>query len=238
MEVAIHRYETLRTDLSRVLRQGEAAKANGLFNEFVRDIDGLRDTITKNPALSSDDLRYLDISLLHLKDQAKYAVEGTNSDIVDYRNDVHCFGFDFAICVVAPHGWVIHDTAIHPSGEQMSLHPEDKPSGESNSVMTISTYSSSTIGTRIRKFLLAGSTDFSSHPMGITYRADSIKTKDGRTPIIRLIKTEPLEICAYIQVPSKVVEMKLRSKDKVSLQAAIPAFFELVGSFAYFDKGL
>ena len=154
---------------------------------------------------------------------------------IDVPPDFACvpYGDDFAFWVVPPEGWSCACHAEQTHGVAVALWPKNGawPSSPALMYVAVSTKDEDTMEKLIAHDLEKFKT---RNPDGIVQVGNELKDAKGEALPVRLtsgLKSGRFEAIAYAEQPHAFLLFGLTAKSKADLEAAMPAFSQLVRSY-------
>ena len=154
------------------------------------------------------------------------------------RNAVVIEGDDHLFMVAAPAGWVVDDTSGMGSRIRCVLYPKGQKWANAPTVMYVNPMHGNAIKERTVSAMIAEiEKEFRKRaPKGRVVDAGTLKTGAGKTASVRHFSYDggPLtEAVAYVPEEELLMLVVLSSRDSKGFQANLPAFKELVGTYAW-----
>ena len=154
------------------------------------------------------------------------------------RNAVVVEGDDHLFMVAAPAGWVVDDTSGMGSRIRCVLYPKGQTWANAPTVMYVNPMHGNAIKERTVSAMIAEiEKEFRKRaPKGRVVDAGTLKTGAGKSASVRHFSYDggPVtEAVAYVPESELLMLVVLSSRDAKAFQANLPAFKELVGTYAW-----
>ena len=154
------------------------------------------------------------------------------------RNAVVIEGDDHLFMVAAPPGWVLDDTSGMGSRIRCVFYPKGQKWVDAPTVMYVNPLHGYALKERtVSNMIAANEQEFHKRaPKGRVSDGGTLKTASSKTAQVRHLSYDsgpPTEAVAYVPEKDLVMLLVLSARDPKGLQAALPAFRELVDSYAW-----
>ena len=149
------------------------------------------------------------------------------------------YGEDHSFWLAAPKGWVLDNQAGVSHGLHAVFYPKGSTWANATVVMYANVAHKGKKGEETLQTLMDGDVArFRERaPKLVVKRAKDLTTKDKKKAVVRHFSGDAWgnsEAVAYIDEKKVIVILVMTSKTKKGFEASLPAFAELVGSYAFF----